>query len=244
MIGPKKYLLSTAIPLSQNDVVAKLCENLFDIPTKTLPNFMCLTLTPSNQIIHPGRYYGIFKDWDGKKVYDPKEIPLLYEGMDDFSADQMQAISDELQSIKKAIEKKYPKIDLSSVKDLGQRIVEQYGVEVKDTSSLKQIFATNKGYAGCKTPVKVVEGGVIPNVEHRFFIEDIPFGLCILRDLADLLGIDVPHINKFIIWHQQFMGKDFLVDGKLNEKLIPETGAPRRYGITNLDSLVQDYFTN
>lgn len=47
MIGPKKYLLSTSIPLSKNDEIAKLCEDLFDIPTKTLPNFLCLTLTPS-----------------------------------------------------------------------------------------------------------------------------------------------------------------------------------------------------
>lgn len=242
MIGPKKYLLSTAIPTSQNDTVAKLCENLFDIPTKTLPNFLCLTLTPSNQIIHPGRYYGIFKDWDGKKVYQQKDIPLLYEGMDDFSADQMQYLSDELQSIKKAIEKKYPKIDLSSVKDLGQRIIEQYGVEVKDTSSLCKIFSSNKGYNGCKTPVVQVEGGVIPNLQSRFFIEDIPFGLCILRNLADLVGVEVPYMNKFIIWHQELMGKEYLVDGKLNEKLISETGAPIRYGIKNLDSLVQDYF--
>jgi len=241
MIGPKKYLLVSAIPILQNDVVAKLCENLFDIPTKTLPNFLCLTLTPSNQIIHPPRYYGIFHDWDGKKVYNPKDIPLLYEGMDEFSAKLLQGVSDELQSIRKGLEKKFPKLDLTSVKDLGQRIVEQYGVEVRDTSSLCKIFATNKGYAGCKTPVKVVEGGVIPNVESRFFVEDIPFGLCILRDLADMLGIEVPLTNKFILWHQQFMGKEYLLDGKLNPKLIGETGAPRRYGITTLESLVQDY---
>jgi opine dehydrogenase len=241
MIGPKKFLLVSAVPLAQNDACARLSEKLFDIPTKTLPNFLCLTLTPSNQIIHPPRYYGIFKDWDGKKVYQQSEIPLLYEGMDDLSADLMQGVSDELQSIKKALEKRYPTIDLSSVKDLGQRIVEQYGVEVKDTSSLKQIFVTNKGYAGCKTPVIPVEGGVIPKIEGRFFVEDIPFGLCILRDLADMLHVDVPLMNKFIIWHQGFMKKDYLKDGHLNDELIMETGAPKRYGFTDLDALVQDY---
>jgi opine dehydrogenase len=170
MIGPKKLLCVSAIPIKQNDVVAKLCTELFDIPTETLPNFLCLTLTPSNQIIHPARYYGIFKDWDGKKTYDPKTIPLLYEEVDDYSAERLQILSDELQSIKKALEKKYPKLDLTSVKDLGQRIIEQYGSDVTDTSNLKMIFRSNKGYATCKTPVKEVEGGVIPGL--TFFIND------------------------------------------------------------------------
>jgi hypothetical protein len=66
-MGPKKFLLTTAIPISKNEEVAKLVEKLFELPVKTLPNFLNVTLTPSNQIIHPARYYGIFKDWDGKK---------------------------------------------------------------------------------------------------------------------------------------------------------------------------------
>lgn len=241
MIGPKKFLQVATIPKSQGVAVSQLCEKLFDIPTKILPNFLCLTLVPSNQIIHPARYFGIFHDWDGKKVYDPTKIPLLYEGMDKFSADLMQDLSDELQSIKKAIELKYPKVDLSLVKDLGQRVVEQYGKDVMDTSSLQKIFMTNKGYAGCKVPVKQVEGGVIPNVECRFFIEDIPYGLCILRGLGDLLGIEVPSMNKFIEWYQQWMGLQYLKDGKLNPALLDQTGAPQRYGITSLDQVIEDY---
>ena len=103
------------------------------------------------------------------------------------------------------------------------------------------IFATNRGYAGCKTPTQSVEGGVIPKIDSRFFTEDIPFGLCILRNLADMLEIEVPLVNKFIIWHQNWMGKEYLKDGKLNPDLLGETGAPIRYGIKSLDSLVRDY---
>jgi len=241
MIGPKKLLCVSAIPRSENDNIANLCTTLFDIKTKTLPNFLCLTLTPSNQIIHPARYYGIFKDWDGKKTYDPKTIPLLYEGLDEFSANRLQTLSDELQSIKVALEKKYPKLDLSEVKDLGKRIIEQYGDEVSDTSSLLKIFQSNKGYATVKTPVKQVEGGVIPVVDSRFFVEDLPFGLCILRNLADMLEIKVPVVTESIEWFQQFMPKEYMKDGKLNDDLIGETGAPKRYGITTLDDLVKDY---
>ena len=82
---------------------------------------------------------------------------------------------------------------------------------------------------------------MIPVVESRFFWEDIPFGLCILRDIGSMLGIATPVFDKFIRWHQQFMGTEFLTsDGKLNPATLAETGAPSRYGIVSLDKLVEN----
>lgn len=49
-------------------------QSLFDIPCDTVANFLNLTLTPSNQIIHPARYYAIFRDWDGKRTYTIDEL--------------------------------------------------------------------------------------------------------------------------------------------------------------------------
>jgi opine dehydrogenase len=59
--------------------------------------------------------------------------------------------------------------------------------------------------------------------------------------MADLLEIEVPLTNKLILWHQKFMNKEYLKDGKLNDDLIGETGTPKRYGIHDLDKLVEDY---
>ena len=70
-------------------------------------------------------------------------------------------------------------------------------------------------------PVLQVEGGVIPNIKGRIFWEDVPYGLCILHDLARIVGVRTPAIDKMILWHQQFMeGKEWLKDGKLNPTLI------------------------
>jgi len=55
---------------------------------------------------------------------------------------------------------------------------------VKDKSDLRTVFRTNSGYATVKIPVKAVEGGVIVNTDARIFWEDVPYGLCILKDLA------------------------------------------------------------
>ena len=49
---------------------------------------------------------------------------------------------------------------------------------------MKSTFATNAGYATLKFPLKPVEGGVVLDVNSRFFWEDIPYGLIILKDIS------------------------------------------------------------
>jgi hypothetical protein len=74
IIGPKQCLYVACYPVERKDEAATLMQTLFDIPCKTVANFLNLTLTPSNQIIHPARYYAIFRDWDGKRSYSLEEL--------------------------------------------------------------------------------------------------------------------------------------------------------------------------
>ena len=46
---------AVASPINKREDVCQYIDELFQIPTVPLPNFLCLTLTPSNQIIHPGK---------------------------------------------------------------------------------------------------------------------------------------------------------------------------------------------
>jgi len=247
IIGPKDRLFVTSYPTDQKDQLAQKMETLFDIPCSTVPNFLNLTLTPSNQIIHPARYYGIFRDWDGKRTYTKEELAArngltLYETIDEFSAECLRALDNELQQIKLALLLRYPQLDLSAVPPIDERIHRQYGDQISDKSSLRSTFATNQGYRGCATPLKEVgPNQYIPALESRLFWEDIPYGLCILKNLAEMLGnFPTPTIDNMIRWHQQFMGKEYLLpDNQLNPLLIPETGCPNKYGIHTLDKLVE-----
>jgi hypothetical protein len=47
------------------------------VKLRLLPDFASIVLNPANQIIHPARYWGIFKDWDGKPLA-ADSIPWLY----------------------------------------------------------------------------------------------------------------------------------------------------------------------
>lgn len=166
----------------------------------------------------------------------------MYDNFDEFSAENLAAIDNELQQIKYALCQRFPQLDLSYVIPIGERIVMHYGEDVQDRSSLKQIFCSNIGYRGCATPLVEVEpGGFVPNTSSRLFWEDIPFGLCILKNLAEMLGnLPTPTIDFLIRWHQQFMGVDFLAsDGQLNPIHLCETGTPYKYGIHTLEDLVE-----
>ncbi len=44
----------------------EICRNMisiFDMPCKSLPNYLSVTLTPSNSIFHTSRLYSLFKNW-------------------------------------------------------------------------------------------------------------------------------------------------------------------------------------
>ena len=104
-----------------------------------------------------------------------------------------------------AILKRAPLLDLCSVMPIKERIIKTYTTQVKDTWSLKSVFNTNQGYKTCKIPVVEVKGGVILNLNCRFFTEDVPYGLCILKDMGRLLGVEPPNIDRMLEFHQKFL---------------------------------------
>lgn len=114
---------------------------------------------------------------------------------------------------------------------LADRIMSQYSAQVSDSSTLKTIMATNQAYSMAKTPVLKVSGGVVPNPAHRVVQDDIPHGLCVLKDIAEQLGQRTPWIDLLLEWHQDLMGKQYIVGGKLSGRDIGETTALTVLGI-------------
>ena len=89
-------------------------------------------------------------------------------------------------------------------------------------------------------PVDKTGEKVTLNLNARFFWEDVPFGLVILKDIAQLVGVKTPHMDKQIIFHQKFMPVKYVDDKAsfLDNQAVKESGAPRAYGIKTADDLV------
>ena len=51
-------------------------------------------------------------------------------------------------------------------------------------------------------PMIPAEGGKVKlNLNARFFWEDLPFGLVILKDIGNIVGVETPAVTKNILFH-------------------------------------------
>jgi opine dehydrogenase len=84
-----------------------------------------------------------------------------------------------------------------------QRIINNYKDSISDTSTLKTVFNTNDGYSKNVFPMVPHKSGkgVVLNTKFRFFTEDIPYGLCILKAIGQLVRTSTPKIDEVIQWH-------------------------------------------
>ncbi len=243
MLGPKTSMF---FALDQwNEEYAKvgghLITELTKIPTVLLDSFLVITLTPGNPIMHPSLMYGAYgpySQWNGKPV---NEKPLFYEEVSELSSYFLTKCDEEVQSIKKAIESASG-INLEAVWPLRLNLKKVYGPIVEDNRTLMLAMRTNQAYKTIRTPLKAANdgsGGFTIDVNHRFFLEDIPFGLVVLSDLGSLVNVKTPMINEILLWAQGLMGKEYInpLNGKLTGKNMKETGAPSIWGIKSLKQL-------
>jgi opine dehydrogenase len=217
--------------------VCDLMAALTTTPVVDLGSFLQITLNPGNQILHPGIMYSLFREWRGEAL-PWTESPLFYEGLHREGAEILEAMSDELQAIKHAVEGASG-VALDMVLPLSMSILAGYGDLVRDRSSLHRIITTNPAYAGIRTPMIEVPGGRVPDLGSRFFHEDIPYGVVVLRSLAEMAGVPTPTLDAILGWAQALMGKSYLVDGRVRGADVAASGAPSRYGWTSLGEVLQ-----
>ena len=117
--------------------------------------------------------------------------------------------------------------------------VRRYSHDISDTSTLYKAIQTNAAYQGIKHPVQTTEDGkFVPDFTHRYMTEDVPYGLVVIRGIAEIVGVKTPNIDKVLTWCQEKMGKEYLVNSKLRGKDVASSRAPQRYGFTTLESIM------
>lgn len=175
--GYRNKLYVGSLPGRDAEKCAKLIEDIFDIPCMPLPNYLNVTLTPSNPILHTTRLRTLLKDYVPGKVY--KDIPLFYEDWTDESSALLLMCDDELQVMCQALSSQF---NLQNVRSLR----EHYESSTKEalTRKLKSII----GFKGLTSPCIKVETGYIPDLTSRYFTADFPYGLAILIQIAAFIG--------------------------------------------------------
>lgn len=186
LLGYKPQLSIACENIENVEEFRQLVEKLWMTPTKLLSSHYEVSLTNSNPILHTGRLYSMWKDWNGE-VYD--HMILFYKEwtieasltLIDMDAEFMQLL-DVLPVKKGAI----------------PSLLEYY--ESHDAESLCKKISSIPAFQEIASPMKKVEGGWIPDFESRYFTEDFPYGLTFIKKLAEEKGIATPTIDKVYAW--------------------------------------------
>ena len=114
-----------------------------------------------------------------------------------------------------------------------------YSEDISDKTNLYTSIQASAAYQGLKHPVKTTaDGKFIPDFTYRYMTEDIPYGLVVIRGIAEIVGVKTPNIDKVLTWSQKKMGKEYLVNSKLQGKDVSSSRAPQRYGFTTIESIL------
>jgi len=108
--------------------------------------------------------------------------------------------------------------------------------------SIKTLFTNSKTLSLIKTPVvRTKDQKWELNRGHRFFADDIFYGLCIAKWFSEEFDIEVPMIDEILNWAQNLLKINLIVAGKLNRKCTLNNiciGTPEKYNISLNDSLL------
>ncbi|MGN0346280.1 MAG: NAD/NADP octopine/nopaline dehydrogenase family protein [Lachnospiraceae bacterium] len=193
-VGYRSMLHVAAIPHAYTEECCSFVENLFDIPCKALDNYLNITLTPSNPILHTARLMNIFRDYKQGYYYDT--VPLFYEEWDENSAKTLLACDEEVQIICKQLDM----FDLANVKSL------RLHYESETPQQLAEKLRSIESLKGLKTPVIACEQGLIPDFSSRYFSSDFLYGLNILIQIADIFSVSVPNMREVMNWYREASG--------------------------------------
>lgn len=194
--GKRERLHLAAIPKRKTQVLADFISDLFDMPCDSLNNYLCVTMTPSNPILHTTRLCSMFGDYTEGVVYDRN--PLFYGEWDEASAELLLACDREHQLLLS----KMDRLDLREVRSLREHY--ESDTPQKLTAKLCSIASLHN----LSSPMVQVEGGWIPDFHSRYFTADFPYGLAIIEQVARIVGVDVPNINRTMAWYQRVTGDE------------------------------------
>lgn len=189
MLGRKSELHTASIPQRYAADIAQKLESMFDMPCHVLKNYLAVTLTPSNPILHTSRLYAMFHDY-APDVFYPKNI-LFYEEWDDTSSEVLFQCDAELQELCRVLP--FPLDEVVSLK-------KHY--ESDTVPAMTHKIRSIPAFHGLTSPMCQTEQGWIPDLTSRYFVSDFAYGLKVIRDIMQLFAVDCPMISTVWNWYQ------------------------------------------
>lgn len=204
-------------------------------------NFLSFTLSVDNQIIHPSRCLGLYKIYGGSWG-KRDEVPMFYRDYDDTSANLLKELDADYTKIRNKIKKQYPEKNFEYMLDY--LALERLSYHSANTD-IKQSFVTSKTLVAIGTPVVEAPTGKWElDRNNRFFMDDIYYGNCIAKWIAEKLDIDVPTIDEILKWAQDVRSEciidedNRLILGSPDLAKPMKSGIPYYYGYNTINEII------
>lgn len=241
ILGTKAVVDLAAFPPDQAPLLAEELAPLLGVELNPVSSFLTLTLANTGQLIHPGIMYGLCRGKE-EATFTAENIPLFYQGVNGFTADVLQAMSNEVQTLAKTVGRSLPHFNVSEVRPLYRWLLESYPNDIVNPTSLHTAFVSNKAYRGLRIPARPAGPDTFTvDYSARYLAEDVPYGLVVLRGIAGLVGAATPAIDEVILWAQERLNRQYLVGAGLSGPDVSGTRAPQAYGIDTPAKLLALY---
>ncbi len=194
LLGYKSLLKVATVNIPTPGSFAQCLSELFDTPVALLGNYLEAALTNSNPLLHTVRLYTLFKDYTDGKTYPVQS--RFYEDWTNETSELLVACDNEFQ----ALLDKLP-VDKQEIPSL----LRYY--ESRDAWSLTQKIRSILAFKGLLAPMKKIsEQEFVPDFGSRYFTEDFPYGLAIIKSVAMRVGQETPHIDTVLQWAHSVLG--------------------------------------
>lgn len=187
LLGYKKQLYMAIENLPQTFV--EQWSKWLETPVRALSSYLEASLTNSNPLLHPARLYGLWHDWHEGITYPTQA--KFYAEWDEYSAEQYIAMDTEFLALCKIVGVSVPSV------------LEYY--ESGDALSLARKLQSIQAFRDIDAPMKKTEQGWMPDFQSRYFTEDFPYGLQLVKDLAVKNNLETPHIDRILSWGKQYL---------------------------------------
>ncbi len=229
ILSKKKKLFVGAIPSEKGRSISEKIQALLDIPVETLNEYLSITLAPSNPLLHIVGLYHVFRDYRPGMRYDG---PMAFYGeWNDEASKMLFAYDAELQAVCAALKP----FDMKEVVPLPEYYESPTPEQM--TKKLKSIEA----FKAVSVPLIRDGDGYMPDFHSRMFVEDYPYGVCVIRDYARIAGVPVPTVDFLLDFYCRVTGhRYFNGDGTYTDE-IWDTGVPGIYGIRTVKDAYEFY---
>ncbi|MCR5547213.1 MAG: NAD/NADP octopine/nopaline dehydrogenase family protein [Bacteroidales bacterium] len=188
---PRVYIYAENVP--DPDSFRSIVERMFITPTALLDNIYEASLTNSNPILHTGRLYSMFKEYETAEF---DHNILFYKEWTDESSEMIITMDEEFGLLLKALG-----VDRERVPSL----LDYY--EAADARSLTEKISGIEAFQKITSPMKKVgKNKWTVDFSSRYFTEDFPFGLKLICDLAHTNRISVPTMDEVLQWGMNMIG--------------------------------------